>query len=58
MFSGISIKKSVHFVSKTIQSSSVKLLPVRMIGLSNFVFIGEAVCSISFKFAAWGKKQF
>ena len=50
--------KMLYFYFKTIQSSRVKLLPVNIIGLSNFVFIGEAVCSTSFKFVAWEKKQF
>ena len=58
MGSSISLQKCFTFILKTIQSSSVKLLPVNIIGLSNFVFIGEAVCSTSFKFVAWEKKQF
>ncbi len=56
--SWISIQKCFTFILKTIQSSRVKLLPVSIIDLSNFVFIGEAVCSMTFKLEIWGKKPF
>lgn len=47
-----------QFYSEAIHPSREKVRPVRMIGLSNLVFIGEAVWSANLKLPIWGKNIF